>query len=286
MATWHSETLEHGLRALRGGTGSAVVLLPGWPETAEAYSEVFPLLAEHHRVLAIDPPGLGESAPSTTGYDTAAISRILEEAVAHTVDAPFHLVGHDVGTWIAYAWAAQFPERLKSLTLLDAGIPGLAKPQSFPLPYEANLKLWQFSFNTLPELPEILTQGRERELLDWLFNRKSEHPERISPARRSRYVECYSRPGGMSQGFAYYRAVAQSAKQNLAFSQNKLPMPVLALGGKSAVGDNLRSSMEPLAVHVEGGVIEDCGHYVMEEQPEQVAERLLAFFKLVEGAKR
>jgi pimeloyl-ACP methyl ester carboxylesterase len=43
--------------------------------------------------------------------------------------------------------------------------------------------------------------------------------------------------------------------------------------------------MEPLAVHVEGGVIDDCGHYVMEEQPEQVAERLLAFFKLVEGAK-
>jgi pimeloyl-ACP methyl ester carboxylesterase len=285
MPTWNSETLEHGLRALRGGMGSTVVLLPGWPETAEAYSEVFPLLAEHHRVLAIDPPGLGESAPSARGYDTAAISRMLEEAVGNTVDAPIHLVGHDVGAWIAYAWAAQFPERLRSLTLLDSSIPGLAKPQNFPLPYETNLKLWQFSFNALPELPEVLTQGREREVLDWLFNRKSEHPERISPARRNRYVECYSRPSGMSQGFAYYRAVAQSAQQNLAFSQNKLPMPVLTLGGKSATGDNLRRSMEPFAVHVEGGVIEDCGHYVMEEQPEQVAGRLLAFFKVAEKAK-
>ena len=285
MATWNSETLEHGLRALRGGMGLTVVLLPGWPEIAEAYSEVFPLLAKHHRVLAIDPPGLGESAPSAKGYDTAAISRMLEEAVGNTVDAPIHLVGHDVGAWIAYAWAAQFPERLRSLTLLDASIPGLARPQNFPLPYETNLKLWQFSFNALPDLPEVLTQGRERELFDWLFNRKSEHPDRISPARRSRYVECYSRPGGMSQGFAYYRAVAQSAQQNLAFSKNKLPMPVIALGGKSATGDNLRRSMEPLTVHVEGGVIEDCGHYVMEEQPEQVAGRLLAFFKVAEDAK-
>jgi pimeloyl-ACP methyl ester carboxylesterase len=243
-------------------------------------------LAEHHRLLAIDPPGLGESAPSARGYDTAAISRILAEAVGNTVDEPIHLVGHDVGAWIAYAWAAQFPERLRSLTLLDASIPGLAKPLTFPLPYELNVKLWQFSFNTLPDLPEILTQGRERELLDWLFERKSEHPDRISRARRSRYVECYSRPGGMSQGFAYYRAVAQSAQQNLAFSEKKLPMPVLALGGKSATGDNVRRSMEALAVRVEGGVIEDCGHYVMEEQPEQAARRLLVFFKAAEGATR
>ena len=159
MVTWISETLEHGLHALSGGTGSTVVLLPGWPETAEAYSEVFPLLAEHHHVLAMDPPGLGESAPSANGYDTAAISRILAEAVENTVDEPIHLVGHDVGAWIAYPWAAQFPERLRSLTLLDASVPGLAKPQIFPLPFELNVKLWQFSFNTLPDLPEILTRG-------------------------------------------------------------------------------------------------------------------------------
>lgn len=286
MATWDSKTLQHGLRAFTGGAGSTVVLLPGWPETAEAYSEVFPLLAEHHRVLAIDPPGLGESAPSARGYDTAAISRMLADAVGNTVDEPLHLVGHDVGAWIAYAWAAQFPERLRSLSLLDAAVPGLAKPQTFPLPYEVNVKLWQFSFNSLPDLPEILTQGRERELLDWLFERKSEHPERISPARRNRYLECYSRPGGMSQGFAYYRSFARSAQQNLAFSENKLPMPVLALAGKSATGDNLRRSMEALAVRVDGGVIEDCGHYVMEEQPEQVAGRLLAFFTAAEGATR
>jgi microsomal epoxide hydrolase len=48
------------------------------------------------------------------------------------------------------------------------------------------------------------------------------------------------------------------------------------------MGDNLRSSMESLAVHLDGGVIEDCGHYVMEEQPEVVARRLLDFFKSVE----
>jgi pimeloyl-ACP methyl ester carboxylesterase len=59
-------------------------------------------------------------------------------------------------------------------------------------------------------------------------------------------------------------------------------MPVLAIGGSGAQGDNLRLSMESLASNVSGGVIEDCGHYVMEEQPDVLAHRLLEFIKHVE----
>ena len=278
-------TLGNGVHALAAGSGTPVVLLPGWPETAEAYSEVLPALAERHHVLAIDPPGLGESSESTGGYDTGSISKQLEDALRSFTPEPIHLVSHDVGAWIAYAWAAQFPERIRSLTLLDSALPGLAPPLSFPLPPEVNVKLWQFSFNTLLDLPEVLTEGRERQLFEWLFQHKAQHPERLSQAKRDRYVECYSRPGAMSRGFAYYRAAAKSASQNIEFSNIKLQMPVLALGGKSGVGDRLRLSMESLAIHVEGGEIEDCGHYVMEEQPEVVSSRLIEFFQRVEAAK-
>ncbi len=74
-----------------------------------------------------------------------------------------------------------------------------------------------------------------------------------------------------------------SAEQNEEFCKTKLTMPVLALGGRSATGEHLKASMELLALHVEGGVIEDCGHYVMEEQPEIVARELLQFFGRVEA---
>ena len=279
------QVLANNISTLTGGSGSAAVLLPGWPQTAEAYDEIFPFLARHHQVFAIDPPGLGDSGPSTAGYDTAHVAKVLADAVQGSIDGSYHLVGHDVGAWIAYAWAAQFPERLKSLTLLDSAIPGCSAPRTFPLPYEVNIKLWQFSFNTLPELPEILTQGRERQLFDWLFDKKAQHPERISNEKRTRYADCYSRPRAMSNGFAYYRAVSQSAQQNQAFAQHKLKMPVLALGGESAHGDLMRLSMESLAVDVEGGVIPDCGHYVMEEQPELVSAELLRFFAKVDRVR-
>ena len=283
--TIRSLRLGNGCHALAAGSGTPVVLLPGWPETAEAYSEIIPWLAERHGVLTIDPPGLGESVESSEGYDTCAISKQLRDAVYAFMPEPIHLVGHDVGAWIAYAWAAQFPDGILSLTLLDSALPGLAAPLSFPLPPEVNVKLWQFSFNTLPDLPEVLTQGRERQLFEWLLQHKAQHPDRISEAKRDHYVQCYSRPGAMSRGFAYYRALVTSASQNIEFSKTKLQMPVLALGGKSGVGDGLRMSMESVAVHVEGGEIEDCGHYVMEEQPEVVSRRLLQFIERVEAAK-
>jgi hypothetical protein len=114
---------------------------------------------------------------------------------------------------------------------------------------------------------ELPTVGRERKLLDWLFDKKAEHPELITTAKRRRYVACYAKPCGMSQGFAYYRAAAQSATQNVEFGKQKLPMPILALGGSGGMGDNLKAMMEPLAEHVEAGAVEDCGHYVMEEWP-------------------
>ena len=279
---WKEVTLAHGIHAFTAGAKTAVVLLPGWPETADAYSEIVAPLAERHQVIAIDPPGLGDSeAPQE--YDTGTVARALSDAVRALVPEGIHLVGHDVGGWIAYAWAAQFPEQLKSLTLLDTAVPGLAAPQSFPLPPEVNEKLWQFSFNMLPELPEVLTAGRERELFDWLFAHKAEQLDRIPQANRDRYVACYSRPGAMSRGFAYYRAVSKSAEQNQEFSKTKLSMPVLGLGGASAVGETLKRSLEPHAREVEGGAIESCGHYVMEEQPERVAEHILRFTQRVEA---
>lgn len=144
--------------------------------------------------------------------------------------------------------------------------------------------MWQFSFNALPDLPEILTNGKERELLNWLFDVKALHPEKITEEMREEYVKAYQKDGAMSRGFAYYRAVAKSTVQNREFAaKGKLEMPVLALGGSGAVGKGLVGMVTPLAADVQGGEVGDCGHYVMEEQPEAVAARLLEFFRAVEG---
>lgn len=273
--------LGSGIRALSAGrSGTPVVLVPGWPQTAEAFLPLFPLLSTDHQVYALDPPGLGESPPPPgDDYTTATVSRTLHESITSVIKEPFHLVGHDIGAWIAYAWACQFRSSILSLSLFDSSVPGLAKKQQYPLPEQLNVKLWQFSFNALPDLPEILTEGREGQLLNWLFDRKSTHPERVTKEVRDLYVQYYSKPGAMSRGFAYYRAVAASAEQNLTFAQTqgRLKMPVLAVGGSSGAGNAMKSSMEDYTERMDGGVVKDCGHYMMEEQPHVVAQYLRDF---------
>jgi pimeloyl-ACP methyl ester carboxylesterase len=275
--------LRNGISAYVCGQGAPLVLLPGWPQTAEAYAPLIPTLSATYEVWAIDLPGIGASAapPTGSGFDTDTISNLIADALKDASCGRYHLVGHDVGAWVAFALASQYPNAVRTLTVLDSAIPGLKSGPSptYPLPHEANKKLWQFSFNRVPDLPEILTAGKERAFLDWFFNTKAKHPSRITEDVRARYAACYAAPGAMANGFAYYRAFDESRDQNLRRREkgSRLAMPVLALGGDFAMADALRLSMEELGVSVEGGVVEDCGHYLMEEQPGEVCRRLLGF---------
>ncbi|KAJ5381983.1 uncharacterized protein N7496_004411 [Penicillium cataractarum] len=277
---WQAIHLLHGVRAIVGGQGPPVILIPGWPQTAEAFSDIFEPLSKQYQFFALDPPGLGDSPAPLNGYDTANVSKVMAEAVHdHLKDKSYHLVGHDVGGWIAYPWAAQFQSKIKSLSILDASVPGFLPKFEFPLSRQTNLRLWQFSFNALPELPEILTTGRERELLTWFFNLKTVHPGGLPKDQFERYIQAYSRPGAMSRGFEYYRAFETSAKQNLEFTKTPLDIPVLALGGASSVGSGMIQLVQNFATKVSGGAIEDCGHFLPEEQPSAVAQRLLEFLE-------
>lgn len=83
----------------------------------------------------------------------------------------------------------------------------------------------------------------------------------------------------MSRGFEYYRAVEASTKQNLEYAKTPLEIPVLALGGASSVGSDMIRLVQNFATNVSGGAIEDCGHFLPEEQPSAVADRLLEFLE-------
>jgi len=281
-----TRTLHLGIRAIQAGqAGSTLILVPGWPQTAEAFLPLIPSLSAKHRVYILDPPGLGHSdAPASGDYSTGNISRILHEAVSATTDEPIHIISHDIGVWIAYAWVSQYPDRIRSVTFMDASVPGMFPPLSYPLPEAANKKLFQFSFNALPDLPEILVEGREGKMLDWLFDTKTAHPERIPRSSRDIYTSAYSQPGAMTRGFEYYRAVANSGVQNAEFGKAKLQMPVLALGGSGGLGAGMSVMAGKVAANSHSHVLEDCGHYLMEEQPEAVSKLIVDFLERVESS--
>ena len=245
------------------GSGEPVVLLPGWPEMSWiAWRKIIPLLVKEGRqVYAFEPRGYGDSDKPQGGYDLDTAARDLHGfLVATGLARPggVDVVAHDVGTWIGHAHATAYPGDVKRLVLTESNVPGVTPPAPAGIPSEAvNLKSWQFAFNRLDDLPEILVQGREREYLAWLFATKSTRTYAIEPAALDEYVRVFSAPGAARAGFAWYRTAfsPEGLAQAKLRAAQRLPMPVLALGGGDGVGDALRAAVATLGDRVTGGVI-------------------------------
>jgi len=255
------------------GTGTPIVMLHGWPQSSYVWRKVVPFISKEYRIILIDLPGLGQSQSFDT-FSTADVSDIIAEVTQTLGIASYHLVGHDIGAWVAVTHALKYGEHLLSLTVVDAGIPGLIPDELFK-PINAS-RIWQFYFHAVSDIPEFLIEGKEYEYLSWYFQNKSIVKDAISKSDIEFYVKQYMLKGVMTNGFEYYRAFTKSAEQNLLLIK-KLKIPVLAMGGEFGVGASIGLAMNKISNRVTTHVIENCGHYVPEERPKEFSEILIEF---------
>ena len=127
-----------------GGHGDPVVLLHGWPETWYEWHHVMPALAKNYTVIVPDLRGLGDSSKPLTGYDGKTVAEDIHQLVTQLGFKTIFLVGHDIGTQIAYSYAAAHPTEVKRLVVMELTIPG------FALPGPPRLGLWWPSFHQYP----------------------------------------------------------------------------------------------------------------------------------------
>ena len=266
------------LHAVTGGEGPALLLIGGWPQTWYAWREVMPALARRHTVVAVDSRGAGLSDKPDDGYDAGTLAADLVALMAALGHDRFDVVGHDIGTWTGYALAADHPERVGRLAILEAVIPGLTPSPPFFGPAAANLRLWQFGFNRLTDLNEELVRGREQLFFGWQFATKAATPTAIPAYAVDAYVDAITAdPRALRASFAYYRALDETIAQNEQRSKIRLTLPVLAVGGALWSGSNAAQTMRLAADDVTGIVLDDCGHYPAEEQPTRLVEILEDF---------
>ncbi len=258
--------------------GEVIVLLAGFPESWFAWRKIIPLLAADYRIIAPDLPGQGDSDRPLGGYDSQTLATSVHALLQQLGVSQYSLVAHDVGAWVAYPYAALFGGEVKRLVLMDAGIPGITLPESLPTAPDRAWRTWHFAFHSLPDLPEMLIEGRERMYLDWFLRRKTANPETFSDADIDEYLRVFLKDGGLRAGLGYYRAADLSAQQNRELSaKSKLRMPLLALGSDQGSIADMASPLRAFAEDVRGAVIANCGHFLPEEQPVAVAEELAAF---------
>jgi pimeloyl-ACP methyl ester carboxylesterase len=276
MEHHHADLGDVRLHYVTAGSGFPVVLLHGWPQSWYEWRHIIPDLANKFRVIAPDLRGLGDSSRPADGYDKQTIGndiwRLVHDVLG--IDA-FYLVGHDWGGPTAYAVAAAHPGAVRKLAILDVTIPGDGSPN-----ISQGGRRWHHALHQTLDLPEALVTGREDIYLGWFYRNYGARP--LAEADIAEYLRVYRQPGALRAGFSYYRAIPRDIADNAARIAEgfKLPMPVLALGGDRAWGRGMEvvESLRRLAVDVQGGVVETCGHWMPEEQPEALLRRLLAFF--------
>ncbi|MQA22277.1 alpha/beta fold hydrolase [Rugamonas rivuli] len=265
------------IHCVSAGAGRPVLLIPGWPQTWYAWRHVMSALAaQGYLAIAVDPPGTGHSDRPAGGYDTGTVACILHQAMAQLGHANFDLVGHDIGMWIGYAMASDFPGAIGKLALAEAVIPGLAPAPPIFVPPEDNIFLWHFMFNQVHDLPEALTAGKEREYIGFMLDKWSYRRDRVAA---DVYTEAYATPGALRAGFAYYRAIPETIRQNLLRAASPLAMPVLTIGAEHATKDAPLLTMQGRALDLRGAMIGDSGHFVMEENPDDFLAHLLPFLE-------
>ena len=274
---FRSESAQVGqmnIHYVAGGSGDVVILLHGWPQTWFEWRELMPDLAQRNRVIALDLPGLGES-DGLPPYDKKTLAQHIHKLIGDLKIPAVHLVGHDMGGIVAYAYARQFPVDVRSLVIVDTPIPGLSGWREL----QSQSPRWHWLLHNVPELPEALISGKEKVYLSWFFQNFAFNKIVFSDAKIDRYVQAYSKPSSLHAGFEYYRAFEKDVMDNTDYESHKLTMPVLALGGEnSRLNKYVVDQLRPATTNLTGDLVPKSGHWIPEEQPAWLAKRLITFW--------
>ncbi|MGW4518368.1 alpha/beta fold hydrolase [Streptomyces sp. NPDC004393] len=269
----------NGLRqhVVIGGNGPALLLVHGWPETWYAWRLLMPTLAKDFTVIAVDQRGIGLTDKPQNGYDTGTLAGDLAALMDALGHQRFAVVGHDTGMPIAYALAADHPERVDRLVVAEAPLPGISVSPPLFGPVWLNDRVWHIGFNRLATVNEQLVRGREDIFFGFEFDINA--AKKLPHYAVKHYIQTLaSSPDALRGTFNFYRAFDTTLAQNVARQKaGLLTMPVLAIGGALSIADGAGVTMKAAARDVQTVVIPDTGHWVAEEAPEEMLAALTPF---------
>jgi pimeloyl-ACP methyl ester carboxylesterase len=265
--------------------GPPVLLWHGFLGTSYSWRKVMPMLAEAGcAVLVPDMRGYGDSDKpgGVDGYDGRALAeefRALARQIGFGHGRPLILAAHDMGAPPALLWAAAHPEEIAGLLYLDEPVM-LAEVLKSLISYTPQIAssggLWWWTLALAPGVPERLMVGQERAFLSWFYERVSVTPGAIEADTVNEYLRTFSGPEGVLGALGVYRAAFATQEQTAPLATAKVQVPVVALGGERGLGRTVREMVEQVAEHVAGGVIQECGHFIAEERPDEVAQQILS----------
>lgn len=257
---------------------SAVVLLHGWPQTSDCWNQIITDLARDHLVIAPDLRGYGLTDKPLSGFDKRTMASDVRGIMDSLGVESAHIVGHDRGARVAHRLALDSPERVETLAVLDIA-PTHAMFTGGRMETAEGYFHWLFHMQK--DLPEALTAGRVGPYLRYFFERWTFRRDRLDP-HIDGYIRSFEQPGAMRSGFNDYRATHEDLAHDQVDADNgaKISAPLLALWGAQGLAANTQIAevWNRYAENVLARPIENCGHFIPEEAPEELLAELRSFW--------
>jgi haloacetate dehalogenase len=277
------------INAIVGGSGPPLLLLHGHPQTHAIWHRVAPRLAEQFTVVACDLRGYGDSskpqgAPDHANYSKRAMAADMVAVMQSLGFATFRVLAHDRGARVAHRLAQDHPQAVERMVLLDIA-PTLAMYEQTSDTFARAYWHWFFLIQPAP-LPERLIEADPAAYVRDVMGKRSAGLAPFDPRALAEYQRCLALPGAAHGICEDYRAAATIDLEHDRFDRdagNRLALPLMVLWGEQGVVGRCFDPLKEwqrVAADVQGGAL-PCGHYIAEEAPDMLLERVLPF--LVQG---
>ncbi len=269
------------LHYVEAGQGPVVVLLHGFPEFWYCWRHQIPALAAAgFRVLAPDLRGYGESdrPVGVRHYRVSLLVQDIAGLIAHAGVSQADVVGHDWGGALAWRLAMTRPDVVRRLAILNAPHPA-AYLRALRGPAQW-LRSWYILFFQLPLLPEWLLSAGNFALFERAWRRQPVQPGAFTEADIRCYKEALSRPGALTAGLNYYRALLR-APGEVRRGVQPIAAPTLLIWGERDpyLGLELTKDLEAWVPNLTVARIPDASHWVQNDVPARVNELLHTFLR-------
>jgi len=285
------ETADGSIAARVGGTGPAVLLLHGFPESHLMWRGVAGALADRFAVVCADLPGYGgsgcpPSTPDHAPYSKRAMAAEFVDAMAALGHDRFAVVGHDRGARVAARAALDHPDRIVAVAALDVVPIDEAWRRADD---RLALGFWPWSLLAQPApLPERLVSAAPDAVVDDALGQWGSPRSVFDDEVRAAYIEQLRDPDRVHAICEEYRAAATIDREHDADDRRtgrRIRCPALVLwAAQGALATWYADEGGPLAIwsdlcdHVEGHPVAG-GHFFPEEHPDELAAELAEFLQ-------
>ena len=267
------------------GEGPLVLMLHGFPEFSYSWRhQMAPLAEAGFRAVAIDLPGYARSDKPDVAYDSQWVGGCIDGVIAALGYDRAVLVGHDWGALVTWPFARTHPDRVQAVIALN--VPDLPRYDMPPTELFRAL-----GSNSVQYILDFQDRGIEEQIEKdvpgflelFLKGPATVRTEAFDDDAFGRYVEQFTPKGAFTPPLEYYRNMDRNWELAAEFDDRKIDVPVLMISarGDKVLPPELADGMEDRVPNVEKVVIEDCGHWTQQEQPDETTGHMLRFLQKV-----